>query len=195
MKDLIVVGFAGKHRAAEVLGQLQALDEDWTLDLDDAVAVYRTDDGKLRLDQSVQPTTGEGGVMGGLFGGLLGALIAAPFTAGVSAAAAGAAVGAGALSFGTLGAVAGASDAQDWKEDYGVSEAFVKQVGGVVQPGASAVFAVIRTGDPLVVAERFRGYGGTVLRTSLAPEQAAKVQQTIATQTVAKPAPAPPARG
>jgi uncharacterized membrane protein len=186
MRDLIVVGFPGKHRAAEVLGQLQDLDEDWTIDLDDAVAVYRTDDGKLRVDQSVQPTTKEGGALGGLFGGLLGALIAAPFTAGVSAAAAATAVGVGALGFGSIGAAAGAVDAEDWKDDYGVPESFVTEVGGVVKPGASAVFAVIRTGDPLVVANRFRGYGGTVLRTSLTPDQAAKVQQTIAAQKEAR---------
>jgi uncharacterized membrane protein len=182
MRDLIVVGFDGKHRASEVLGQLQTLDEDWTIDLDDAVAVYRTDDGKLRIDQSVQPTSKQGGALGGLFGGLLGALIAAPFTAGVSVAAAAAAVGVGALGLGTIGAAAGAADASSWKEDYGVPESFVAQVGGVVRPGASAVFAVIRTGDPVVVAERFRGYGGTVLRTSLNPDQAAKVQRTIAAQ-------------
>jgi uncharacterized membrane protein len=182
MQDLIVVGFQGTRRASEVLGQLQALNEDWTIDLNDAVAVYRTDDGKLRIDQSVQPTSKEGGAMGGLLGGLLGALIAAPFTAGVSAAAAAAVVGVGALGFGSVGALAGADDAADWKEDYGVPEDFVKQVGGMVQPGSSAVFAVIRTGDPVAIAERFRGYGGTVLRTSLTPQQAAKVQQTISSQ-------------
>ena len=182
MQDLIVVGFDGKHRASEILGQLQTLDEDWTIDLDDAVAVYRTDDGKLRIDQSVQPTSKQGGAVGGLLGGLLGAIIAAPFTAGVSAAAAAAVVGVGALGFGSIGAVAGADDAADWKDDYGVPEDFVKQVGGVIRPGASAVFAVIRTGDPVVVAERFRGYGGTVLRTTLTPQQADKVQQTIAAQ-------------
>jgi uncharacterized membrane protein len=182
MQDLIVVGFDGKHRASEILGQLQALDEDWTIDLDDAVAVYRTDDGKLRIDQSVQPTSKQGGAVGGLLGGLLGAIIAAPFTAGVSAAAAAAVVGVGALGFGSIGAVAGADDAADWKDDYGVPEDFVKQVGGVIRPGTSAVFAVIRTGDPVVVAERFRGYGGTVLRTTLTPQQADKVQRTIAAQ-------------
>jgi len=182
MRDLIVVGFPGKHRAAEVLGQLQALNDESTIALADAVAVYRTDDGRLRIDQSVQPTTKEGAAMGGLLGALLGGIIAAPFTAGVSAAAAAAAVGTGALGLGTIGAVVGGTDAGDWKDDYGVSEAFVKQVGGVVQPGASAVFAVIRTGDPVGLAKRFQGYGGTVLRTSLKPGQVAKVQQTIAAQ-------------
>ncbi len=185
MRDLIVVGFQGTRRAAEVLGQLEALNEDWTVELDDAVTVYRTDDGKLRVDQSVQPTTKEGGAMGGLLGVLLGGLLAAPFTAGASAAAAAATVGAGAVAMGSMGAALGASDAEDWKQNYGVGEDFVKQVAGVVQPGNSAVFAVIRSGDPVAIAERFRGYGGTVIRTTLSAEQAAKVQQTIASQRAA----------
>ena len=182
MKDLIVVQFQGKHRASEVLEQLQGLDGDSTMALDDAVAVYRTDDGKLRVDQSVQPTGKEGGVWGGLIGGILGALVAAPFTAGASVAVAATAVGAGVLSFGAIGVAAGDDDATDWKTRYGVSDDFVKQVGGTVPPGASAVFAVIRSTDPVAVAERFRGYGGTVLRTTLSPAQSEKVKEIIATQ-------------
>jgi uncharacterized membrane protein len=187
MKDLIVVAFQGKHRASEVLEQLQGLNDEWTIALDDAVAVYRTDDGKLRLDQSVEPTGKEGGIWGGLLGGMLGALIAAPFTAGVSVAVAAAAVGAGALSFGAVGAAAGDDDATDWKNRYGVPDDFVKQVGGAIKPGSSAVFAVIRSMDPQAVAEKFRGYGGTVMRTALSPDQAAKVQRTIASQPSATP--------
>jgi uncharacterized membrane protein len=106
MQEFIAVGFPGKHRASEVLGQLQGMDFDWTIDLDDAVAVYRTDDGKLRVDQSVQPTTREGAGMGGLLGIMLGGLLAAPFTGGLSTAAAAATVGAGALGVGTIGAAA-----------------------------------------------------------------------------------------
>jgi uncharacterized membrane protein len=182
MKDLIVVQFQGTHRASEVLEQLQGLDNDWSIALDDAVAVYRTDDGKLRIDQSVQPTGKEGGVWGGLLGGLLGALIAAPFTAGASVAVAATAVGAGALSFGAIGAAAGDDDASDWKTKYGVSDDFVQQVSGTVPPGASALFAVIRSMNPVDVAEQFRGYGGTVLRTTLSPAEADKVKEIIATQ-------------
>ena len=80
MENLIVVGFRGRHRASEVLSQLQQLDDDWTLDLADAVAAYRTDDGRLRVDQSINPTTKEGAAWGGIVGAMLGALIAAPFS-------------------------------------------------------------------------------------------------------------------
>jgi uncharacterized membrane protein len=87
-QNLIVVGFHGKHRASEVLGQLEQLTYDWSLDLKDAVAAYRTDDGRLRVDQSVQPTTKEGAGYGVFIGGLIGAVLAVPFTGGLSAAAA-----------------------------------------------------------------------------------------------------------
>ena len=99
MSELMVVGFKkDKYRASDVLGQLRQLDFDWVIDLDDAVAVYRDYDGKLRVQQSYELTTGEGAAWGGLWGSLIGALLAIPFTAGASAAAAGAlAVGALAL--------------------------------------------------------------------------------------------------
>src|ERR1700733_363878 len=83
MAELKVVGFKkDMYRASEVLNELQDLNEDWVVDLHDAVAVYRDYNGKLRVDQSYQMTTGEGAAWGGLFGGLIGAMLAIPFTGG-----------------------------------------------------------------------------------------------------------------
>src|SRR5262245_21360099 len=125
-QNLTVVGFHGKHRAAEVLGQLGQLTADWSLDLKDAVAAYRTDDGRLRVDQSVQPTTKEGAGWGVFIGGMLGALLAAPFTAGLSAAAAAATLGVGAATVGSVGGAIGADEAETFKREYGISDEFVK---------------------------------------------------------------------
>jgi uncharacterized membrane protein len=179
MYNFIAIGFKGTHRASEVLGQVQELNDRWAIDLRDAVAVYRGDNGKLHLDQSVQPTEREGAAWGGLLGGVLGALIAAPFTAGMSVAAAATAVGAGSLALGVPGAVIGADDATTWKETYGIPDDFVRQVSGMLQPGQSAVFVLVEAGDPEKVAERFRGYGGTVLRTTMSPEKAEKLQELL----------------
>src|SRR6476620_8986652 len=101
-QNLIVVGFHGKHRASEVLGQLEQLTYDWSLQLKDAVAAYRTDDGRLRIDQSVQPTTKEGAGWGAFIGGMIGAILFAPLTGGVSAAAAATTLGFGAATLGTV---------------------------------------------------------------------------------------------
>jgi len=180
MAELIVVGFKKDlYRASEVLNTLQDMNNSWVVDLNDAVAVYRDYNGKLRVDQSYQMTMGEGAAWGGLFGGLIGALLAAPFTAGASAAAAAVAVAAGSLSGVTLGATAGAIDAEDWKEEDGISEDFVQMVGTMVQPGDSAIFALLRSIDPELVAAQFKGYGGTILRTTLSADQQAKVEATL----------------
>jgi uncharacterized membrane protein len=180
MPELIVVGFKkDMFRASEVLNDLLRLSDDWVVDLHDAVAVYRDYNGKLRVDQSYQMTTGEGAGWGALWGLMIGSLLAIPFTAGASAAAAGAAVATGAISGTALGAGIGAVDASSWKEEFGIPEEFVQRVGAAVQPGDSAIFAILRVGDPDVVAEKFRGYGGTILRTTLNRDQQAKVEKVL----------------
>lgn len=183
MSTLIVVGFKkDMFRASQVLNELVDMNYDWTIDLYDAVAAYRDYNGKLRIDASYQPTTGEGAAVGGLLGSLVGltlGAIAAPVTAGASAAAAAGVVAAGALGGGALGAVGGAVDATWWKEDFGIPNDFVREVGVMIQPGDSAIFAMLRSADPTVVAARFSEYGGAVLSTTLTPEQAKKVEQIL----------------
>lgn len=179
MSELIAVGFHGKHRAAEVLDELIRLDDEARVDLEDGVAAYRRDNGRFRIEASLYPTGAEGASMGGALGIMVGALLAAPFTAGVSAAVAGAAIGAGALTGATAGAALGAADAIDYKTKYGITDDFVRQVGGMVQPGDSAVFALIQANNRKKVEEHFRRYGGTVLRTTLSPKAEAQLQETL----------------
>lgn len=180
MSELIVVGFKkDMYRASEVLNQLQEMNDDWAMDLRDAVAVYRDYKGKLRVDQSYQMTTSEGAAWGGLWGLLIGATLALPFTAGASAAAAAGAVAAGGIGGTAIGAGVGAVDASTWKDEFGIPDEFVQHVGAMVQPGDSAVYALLRTANPEIVADQFRGYGGTILRTTLNKEQEAKVQKVL----------------
>jgi uncharacterized membrane protein len=181
MAQLIVVGFKkDMYRASDVLNQLQRMNEDWAVDLHDAVAAYRDYNGKLRVDQSYQTTTGEGAAFGGLLGSLIGlTLVAAiPITGGASAVAAGT-LAAGAAGGAALGAGAGAMDAAWWKNEFGIPDEFVKQVGAMIQPGDSAIYALLRTANPDAVANQFRGYGGTILSTTLSRDQQAKVERVL----------------
>ena len=180
MAELIVVGFKkDMYRASEVLNDLMQLNDDWVVDLHDAVAVYRDYGAKLRVDQSYQMTTGEGAGWGALWGLMIGSILAIPFTAGASAAAAGTALATGAIGGTAVGAGLGAIDASSWKDEFGIPDDFVQRVGELVQPGDSAVFAILRVGDPSVVADKFRGYGGTILRTTLTRDQQAKVEKVL----------------
>jgi uncharacterized membrane protein len=182
MSNLIVVGFKkDMYRASTVLNQLIVMDFDWVVDLRDAVAVYRDYSGRLRVDQSYGMTTGEGAGWGALWGSFIGMTLGAlaiPFTAGTSAAVAGA-LAAGAVGGGALGAAGGAIDADWWKNEFGISESLVRDIGALVQPGDSAIFALVRTADPVYVAEQFRGYGGTVLYSTLTSMQEAKVESVL----------------
>jgi uncharacterized membrane protein len=179
MSNLIVVGFKkDMFRASQVLNQLNELDADWVIELHDAVTVYRDYSGKLRVDQTYI-TTGEGAAWGGLWGSLIGLTLAIPFTAGASAAVAAGALAAGALGGGALGAASGALDVGWWRDTVGISEDFVREVGAMVQPGDSAIFVLIRRADPAYVADQFRGYGGTVLRSTLTKEQTERVQAVL----------------
>jgi uncharacterized membrane protein len=161
------------------------MNDEWVMDLRDAVAVYRDYTGKLRVDQSYQMTTGQGAGFGAFWGALIGALIALPFTAGASGAAVAATLAAGAAGGGVLGAAGGALDADWWKKEFGIP---AKGVGGMVKPGDSAVLALLRTVDPVAVAEQFRGYGGTVLQTTLTKDQSQKVQAILDGKYVLKAA-------
>lgn len=186
MPELIAVGFKkDMYRASEVLGQLERLNTDWAVDLHDAVAVYRDYNGKLRVDQSYQMTTKEGAGWGLLWGSLIGATLALPFTGGASAAVAAGTIAAGAAAGGALGAGGGAIDASWWKDEFGIPEDFVNQVGALIQTGDSAVFALLRTANPDVVANQFRGYGGTILRTTLNKEQQKMVENVLSQKAAA----------
>src|SRR5260370_5465735 len=131
---LIVVGFKkDMYRASKVLNELQSMNDDWVVDLHDAVAVYRDTNGKLRVDQSYQMTTGEGAAWGGFMGSLIGLTLAAiPFTGGASAAAAGG-LAAGGAGGAALGGRAGAPHPSWGEGGVGRPHGFVEQ-GRVMSP-------------------------------------------------------------
>jgi uncharacterized membrane protein len=87
-------------------------------------------------------------------------------------------VAAGLVGGGALGAAGGALDANWWKNEAGIADEFVYEAGRLIEPGDSAIFALLRTADPDYVDAQFRGYGGIVLRSTLTKEQSDKVQNS-----------------
>jgi uncharacterized membrane protein len=185
MYDLIVVGFHNQFRAAEVLNELWWMNDEWVVDLDAAVAVYRDRRGNVRYQQIVAPTVGAGFAWGRLSGSLVGALLAAPFTAAARGVV-------GTASVAPRIAVE-ALDVEWWKEEFGISDSFVVGVSRMIESGNSAIFAWIQsgepnivpwiqTGDPEMVVQRFRGLGGKVLRTTLTSDQSAKLNGMLVGQ-------------
>lgn len=180
MENLIVVAYDTEHKAQETLNALRNLNDDRLVDLVDAVAVTRDVYGALNITDSYQMTSKEGAGWGVVWGTLIGGLLLAPFTGGLSAAAAAGTVAAGAVGGAALGAMTGAAGAAIYKDDFGLSEEFVAKVSMAIGVGDSAIFALADNRDPEQVANYFRGTGGTILSTSLTPQQQERVQQILA---------------
>jgi len=158
MSDLIVIGYEDEKTAETVLSDLLAMEKEYLVDLEDAAVVSRSQNGHLHV------TTRESylatGTLTGMFWGLLvGLIFLQPL--------AGAAIG------GLAGLVAGGVG------DLGMDEKFKHEVGSLVQPGKSALMAVVRKATPDKVLEELGKYGGTVLRTSLTHDDEDKLADAL----------------
>jgi len=179
MSELIAVGFKQDvHRASAVLNRLSAMSDDWAVDIDDALAIYRDESGNLKVDEAYEMTIRQEARLGAFWGAVVGALIGIPLTAGASGAMLAGALAATTLGGAALGATSGAHDGKFWKDGPGSPEAFVRDAAAMLQPGDSAILALLPAFDPHM-AEEFRGYGGTVLQATLNKEQSTELQAIL----------------
>ena len=158
MSDLIAITYSTKALAPEVMRTLARLQREHLIELEDAVAVIKDEEGKVTLDQAVD-LVGPGALRGALWGTLIGMLFFAPLL--------GMAVGA------ASGALGGKFS------DYGIDDTFAKDLSAQLQPGTSALFVLVRRVTPDKVLEQIAPYGGTVLRTSLTRDAEERLQAAL----------------
>jgi uncharacterized membrane protein len=174
MAELIVVGFDDPNEADRALTELARLQKEYLIDLEDAVVAIRGPDGKLRLKQSVD-LVGVGAASGGLWGAMWGSLVGLLFLNPLLGLATGAALGAGA------GALSGKL------ADYGIDDDFIRSIGETLQPNTSALFVLLRKVQPEKVLDELKRFRGRVLRSSLSPEQEARLQAALSGSDVSMP--------
>lgn len=179
MSDLIVVGFENSNDADRVLTELGRLRREYLIDLEDAVVAIRDPDGKVHIKQSIS-MVGRGASYGGMSGALWGSLIGLLFLNPLAGMAIGGAIGAG------TGALSGSL------VDYGINDDFIRDVGQTLKPDTSALFLLIRKVQAEKVLAELSGYSGRVLRSSLSPEQEAKLEAALSREQAAN-AVSPPA--
>jgi uncharacterized membrane protein len=166
MSELVAVAFDNPGQADEVLDELRRLQKEYLIDLEDAVVAVRRPDGEVKLKQSVN-LVGIGAASGGAWGGVWGALVGLLFLNPLAGFALGTMVGAG------TGALSGSLS------DYGIDDGFIKSVASTLQPNTSAIFVLVRKAQPEKVLEQLRRFKGTVLRSSLSPEQESRLQAVL----------------
>lgn len=158
MSDLIVVGFKDEFQAIEMRAKLIALQKEYLIDMEDVVVVTKDDSGSVKLHQAVN-LTATGAATGSFWGLLIGFLFMNPIL--------GVAVGAGA------GAVSGHFT------DVGINDNFMKELGETFEPGSSAIFVLVRKSTPDKVMDALKGFGGTVLQTSLSADNEHQLQEVL----------------
>ncbi len=166
MAELVVIGFEDVHEADRVLHEMGRLQQEYLVELSDAVVAVRDAQGRVRLKQSVD-LVGQGAASGGLWGAMWGTLVGILFLNPLAGLIAGAAVGAGS------GALAGSLT------DYGINDDFMRSLAETLKPGTSALFLLIRKLQPEKVLAEMAHFRGRVLRSSLSPEQEAKLQAAL----------------
>src|SRR5215469_16280685 len=123
MSTLVAVVFNDESTAFEMRAALVKMQQQYLLEMEDAVVVTRDENGKTKLHQAVS-LTAAGAVSGGFWGMLIGLIFLNPLL--------GMAVGAAA------GAVGGALT------DLGINDRFMKDLGTTLHPGSSALFVLVR---------------------------------------------------
>jgi len=174
--DLIVVGFQGRYRAAQVLTQLRQRGVH-LFNLDQAITISWEDRRNFIVQQSVNLSREEGTRWARLWGAFIKATLFQPFTERLSRAA------------GTVAGRQGTGAAQErapalarnwWISEVGIPPDFVRDVGALVQPGESAIITVAENFEPHAAIDILRDCGGSVVYTSLSNEQMRKVNAELA---------------
>lgn len=158
MSTLIVVTFDDMDEAGKVRDAIRSAQKEGYVSLDDSAIVVRDEDGKVHVKNELDRGVKVGAVAGGFLGLFIG-FIFAPI--GIML------IGAG------LGGLVGKS------LDLGVSKDFVKEVTDSLEPGTSAIFLVIREGNPNMAVAAFKPYKGTVIQTTLDPEDEETLQRVL----------------
>ena len=171
--ELIVVGFQGRYRAAQVLTELRQRGAD-LFDLDQAITVSWEDRRNFVVQQSINLSREEGSRWARLWGAFIRATLFQPFTERLSAAASKVA------STHSNGDTLGPLTRDWWVAEVGIPENFVRDVGALVQPGESAIITLAEKFEPSHAAHVLRDCGGSLIYTSLSTDQVGKVQRELA---------------
>jgi len=160
MATLVAIAYPEEGTAEEARQVVLRLESELIVQDDQVAAIACDAKGKYHVTTThAAASTGGGAAWGGFWGLLFGLIFFVPFF--------GLAIGAG------FGALSG-----HFTEN-AIDKAFIDQVRGAVTPGTSALFMVVEKVTPDRAINALKQFGGTVVRTSLSEEDAAKLQEAL----------------
>jgi len=172
--ELIVVGFQGRYRAAQVLTDLRQRGVH-LFDLDQAITVSWEDRRNFIVQQSINLAREDDSRWARLWGAFIKTTLFQPFTERLTSAAA-------KMTGGDVANGSGDALGRDWwVADVGIPESFVRDVGALVQPGESAIITLAEKLEPQRAESILRDCGGSLIYTSLSGDQVNKVRRELTT--------------
>ena len=158
MSNLVVIVFDDVEQAGQVRASLKSVEHEGRLRLDDSAVVVKDEKGKIHVKDQMD----RGVKVGAVTGGLLGILLASVFfpIAGLII---------GAVAGGLIGSAAG----------LGISKSFIKEVSESMTDSSSALFIIVRDGDPDLAVAALRPYKGKILQTTLSDEDEESLRRAL----------------
>jgi len=156
MSTLVAITFPGEGDAKAALGSVRSLEREGGIGIEDTAVVNKDPDGKVHVKNEASSGTETGAVVGAV----LGSLLFVVFPIGI--------IG-GAIVGGIIGRAAAP----------GVDGKFVKDVEDGLAPGGSALFLLIKSGEPGLLIAAMRQYQGTLVQTSLDEEEEEALRQSL----------------
>ena len=162
-QELVVIAVDEPMKAQEMLMAAGRLGNDGKLDIDDAVIITKSADGNhVHKLETTDLTPAEGGFGGAFWGLLFGTLLAGPVGGLITGAVTG---GAGALLAKVI--------------DRGISDDFIKEMEGLLEPGHAALCLLTNFEDNEAVVRELNRFDGKLIWSNLPPEAAAEVQTAL----------------
>jgi uncharacterized membrane protein len=138
--DVVLSVFDDEETASKAYADLHKAEKDKKVDLENVVLIHKEEEGKIDIKEDAEKIAGEAGI-GALVGGALG-LLAGPV---------------GVVTLGAAGAIIGGLSAK--MDDVGFDDSRLKLLGESLEPGKSAILAVLESKyvEKLVEELKLRG--------------------------------------
>jgi uncharacterized membrane protein len=153
-------------QALKMLKFLRKKAKEADVELEDAVVIYRTQDGEIKIKQTQEVTTGKGARWGSGWGLLVGVLLGGPIVGVLGG------LGLGAL-YGKL-------------TDHGINDQFIKDVGKALDRNGSALMLMIRDEDYPRSIEYLKTFEVEILEADLSEDTEHAVLQAVENDDVAR---------
>lgn len=141
--EIVLAVFDDEQTAAKAYKDLHQAEKDKKVDLENVVLIHKEAEGKIEVKEAAETIAGEAGI-GALVGGALG-ILAGPV---------------GVITLGAIGAALGGLSAK--LDDVGFDDTRLEKLGESLEPGKSAILAVLESKYTEKLEQEFKNRGARV---------------------------------